>query len=319
MTGGRVDVCLASSSGGHLELLLALRGAYEHRSHAFVTLPGRQADDLRATGAAVVTVTNPWRSPLKLARNLAQAAAAAWRLRPRTVVCTGAGATVPFALVARALGARLVFVETMARVHGGSLSGRILYRFAHHFLVQWPELLAAYPRAEVCRPALLEALGTANGGTGTFIATGTHGQPFDRLLRLADEAAQAGLLPEPIVAQGGPATYRPRAFDVVPSLQPEEVRRAIGSSAVVVSHGGSGLVSLALRCGRRPLVLPRLREHGEHLDDHQVETTAKLADLGLVVALDRTPLADAVRLGLRPPAGAVAPGPRLVDRLRELV
>jgi len=53
----------------------------------------------------------------------------------------------------------------------------------------------------------------------------------------------------------------------------------------VVCHAGSGLISAALRAGRRPLVLPRLARHGEHFDDHQTQIVAKLERLGLVVAI----------------------------------
>lgn len=316
-----VDVCLATSHGGHMELLAAVEPAYAARSHAFVTPPSVQARALRERGVRVVEVANPRRSPLALARTVAQSLRAARALRPRVVVSAGAGAAVPFCLAAKLLGARLVFVETMARVRDGSLSGRLLYPFADRFIVQWPELRDVYPRAEVCRPALLEPRPRAAGqrGRGTFVAAGTHGQPFDRLLRLADEAVARGLLPRPLVAQAGAAAYRPRTFQAVATLAPGEVERAVRGSEVVLCHGGSGLVSLAVRSGKTPLVLPRRREHGEHVDDHQVTSAAKLADVGVAISLERTPLDQAIALARRPVAPAPVAGPRLADRLTEIV
>ena len=41
-----------------------------------------------------------------------------------------------------------MFVESFARAQSLSLSGRILYPIADLFLVQWPALVAKYPRAE---------------------------------------------------------------------------------------------------------------------------------------------------------------------------
>jgi beta-1,4-N-acetylglucosaminyltransferase len=41
----------------------------------------------------------------------------------------------------------VIYIETGSRVFALSSSGRILYRFADLFFVQWPELLAAYPKA----------------------------------------------------------------------------------------------------------------------------------------------------------------------------
>ena len=42
----------------------------------------------------------------------------------------------------------IVFVESFCRVKKLSLTGRILYFFADKFIVQWPDLVNKYPRAE---------------------------------------------------------------------------------------------------------------------------------------------------------------------------
>jgi beta-1,4-N-acetylglucosaminyltransferase len=39
----------------------------------------------------------------------------------------------------------IVFVESICRVESLSLSGRIVYYFADHIVVQWPELKEKYP------------------------------------------------------------------------------------------------------------------------------------------------------------------------------
>jgi UDP-N-acetylglucosamine transferase subunit ALG13 len=66
----------------------------------------------------------------------------------------------------------------------------------------------------------------------------------------------------------------------------EELEAAVGSAAVVVCHGGAGIISSALAAGRRPIVVPRRAALGEHVDDHQYQLTRKLADWGLVVAVE---------------------------------
>jgi beta-1,4-N-acetylglucosaminyltransferase len=49
----------------------------------------------------------------------------------------------------RLMGCSLIYIESIARVHRLSLSGKILYhlRLSDSLLVQWPELQAKYPRA----------------------------------------------------------------------------------------------------------------------------------------------------------------------------
>lgn len=76
------------------------------------------------------------------------------RMRPSLLLCNGPGTCIP--ICAAALGLRLlgikyvtiVYVESICRVHTLSLSGKILLRFADHFLVQWPQLTHRYPKAQ---------------------------------------------------------------------------------------------------------------------------------------------------------------------------
>lgn len=314
---------LACSHGGHLELLESLEPAYGSHPRAWVTAASEQAHGLLARGERVVLLANPGRRPGRLARNAAQAARALRALRPALVVTSGANVAVPFCLLARARGVPVVFVETMARVVRGSLSGRVLAPLARDVIVQWPELLASYPRARVCRPSLLEGIPPrpAARGRGTLAVAGSHGQPFDRLVRLVDEAAGRGALPAPVTVQAL-ATFEPRHVEVVPRLPGAQLRTGIAEAGLVIAHGGAGLVSLALRNGRMPLVLPRRREHGEHVDDHQVTMVAALERRGLVVSLEGRAIEDAIPLAAAswpadPHAGL--PGRPLVDELEGLV
>jgi UDP-N-acetylglucosamine transferase subunit ALG13 len=280
---------LVSSSGGHLALLRALLPVIEEHPRTWVTQQSPHAEALAAKGETVYLLPEYDRHPIRghFAQNMIRSFRLVRRTRPQIVITTGAGITVPFCLFARLQGARMIFVETMARVTGPSASGKVLSRLADRVIVQWPEAMSAYRRATLCHPALLEVVERDRDGSGegTFVAVGLHGQPFDRLLELVDRAAGSGLLPTPVVAQTGSCRYRPRHFDATAWMKPTEVDRAVAGAQVVISHAGAGIVSSALRFGRRPMVLPRLVRHGEHYDDHQQQLVEKLADLDLVVAL----------------------------------
>jgi UDP-N-acetylglucosamine:LPS N-acetylglucosamine transferase len=76
-----------------------------------------------------------------------QALVALVRSRPQAVISTGPGPAVPVSLLAKALGITVIYIETGSRVFALSTSGKVLYRFADLFFVQWPELVSAWPRA----------------------------------------------------------------------------------------------------------------------------------------------------------------------------
>ena len=70
------------------------------------------------------------------------------RFQPDLVLVNGPGTCLPYALAAIGLrtlgllpGVRVVYVESIARVHSLSLTGKLLRPFVDQFHVQWPQLL----------------------------------------------------------------------------------------------------------------------------------------------------------------------------------
>jgi beta-1,4-N-acetylglucosaminyltransferase len=69
------------------------------------------------------------------------------RVRPAAIVSTGPALAVPVSLMGKLLGVQIIFIETGSRVEALSLTGKMMYRFADLFFVQWPQLKAQLPRA----------------------------------------------------------------------------------------------------------------------------------------------------------------------------
>ena len=134
-----------------------------------------------------------------------------------------------------------------------------------------------------------------------FVTVGTHHQPFDRLLD-----AVAALGRDDIVVQHGHSPRPAGIGEAIPFLSFADMESRMDAADVVITHAGVGSILLALRCGHTPVVVPRLRRHGEHVDDHQAELTDALGRRGVVVAVE-----DVGELGSvlaappprRPPAG----------------
>jgi beta-1,4-N-acetylglucosaminyltransferase len=140
-------VLLVCSPGGHLQQMLALEPAWREMDRAWVTLPGADVGYLLADEDITLGNGPTNRSIRRLLLNLGLA----WRLlrrdRPDAILSTGAGLAVPFFLVGKLLGIRLVYVESVTRTETISLSGRLVYRFADRFFVQWPEAARGRRRA----------------------------------------------------------------------------------------------------------------------------------------------------------------------------
>lgn len=115
-----------------------------------------------------------------------------------------------------------------------------------------------------------------------FVTVGTNEAPFERLLRWIDELA----VEEELVVQTGPAVTRPKGARCVPFLPFEDLVDLVRTARTVVTHAGVGSVMVALAEGVRPVVVPRLRRHGEAVDDHQLVFGRKMADIGLAKVAD---------------------------------
>lgn len=143
----RADLLLVCSTGGHLLQLVALRDSWQRFARAWVTFDKSDARSL-LDSERVYYAHGPTNRNLKnMLRNLLVAWRVVAEVRPKVVVTTGAGVAVPFAWVARLRGAKVVYVESLARIEGPSLTYRLIAPIASRRYVQWPELAEELPRA----------------------------------------------------------------------------------------------------------------------------------------------------------------------------
>jgi beta-1,4-N-acetylglucosaminyltransferase len=134
----RMPALLVCSPGGHLLQMMRLRPAWEQLETTWVTLEAADSKHLLQQSPVVFAQGPTNRSLRLLLANLRLA----WRVvrakRPQVILSTGAALAVPFFLVGKLHGARLVYVESLTRTDDISLAGRIVYPLADAFFVQWP-------------------------------------------------------------------------------------------------------------------------------------------------------------------------------------
>ena len=141
-------VCFAASSGGHLEQLLVLSPLMKEYSSFILTEETSYKSTFPVPVEYVNQVNRHERSFIqKIIQNLKLSLQIYDRHRPDVVVCTGVLATVPMCIIAKMHGAKLIYIESFAKTDSPTLTGKILYRFADVFYVQWESMLAIYPNA----------------------------------------------------------------------------------------------------------------------------------------------------------------------------
>lgn len=146
-----LKLCFAASSGGHFEQLLMLRPLMDQYDCFVITeetlYKAKVGDkkmyymeqvNRKERGAIRRMIVNTVRS-VRIFR----------KEKPDVVICTGVLAMIPMCMIAKLAGKKLIFIESFAKVTSATQTGKLMYRFADQFYVQWEQMLDVYPNA-VC-------------------------------------------------------------------------------------------------------------------------------------------------------------------------
>ena len=118
---------------------------------------------------------------------------------------------------------------------------------------------------------------TSTRGSRLLVVTvGTDHHPFDRLIRWIDD--WLGRNPRGVRCwmQVGNAEPPDRA-DWTRLVEFDELQQQFAAADGVACHSGPGTVALANTTGHVPIVVPRLKQFGEHVDDHQRDFARRLS------------------------------------------
>lgn len=117
-----------------------------------------------------------------------------------------------------------------------------------------------------------------------FVTVGTHEQPFNRLVERIDNLKKDGVITEEVVMQTGYSTYEPQYCKWQKLFPYNEMFKLVKAARIVITHGGPSSFIMPLQIGKTPIVVPRQHQHGEHVNDHQVEFVKTVSErMGTII------------------------------------
>jgi UDP-N-acetylglucosamine:LPS N-acetylglucosamine transferase len=146
-------VLAVSSGGGHWVELLRLMPAFEGADVAFVTVNDQYRTDVQGHRFYVVNDATRW-NKAAIALMAARLAAIVVRERPDVVITTGAAPGYFAMRFAKMLGAKTVWLDSIANVDELSMSGQMAGNYADLWLTQWPHLATRRAQPDAVREAL---------------------------------------------------------------------------------------------------------------------------------------------------------------------
>ncbi|CUJ82330.1 Oligosaccharide biosynthesis protein Alg14 like protein [Shimia thalassica] len=132
-------VLAVASGGGHWVQLLRLRPAFANCDVHFATVDaGAKAD---VSPSPFYTFKDANRdTKLSLILSTFQIAMIVLRVRPDVVISTGAAAGFLAIRIAKLIGARTMFVDSIANANELSLSAQLVAKHADQLVTQWPSV-----------------------------------------------------------------------------------------------------------------------------------------------------------------------------------
>lgn len=144
-----MKICFAASTGGHFEQLMMLRPLMQ-KYDSFI-LTEKTGYRVAREGDRVYYLSQVNRKEktwlFAMLKNAFQSLWIFIKERPRVVICTGVLAMIPMCLLCKLFGGKLIYIESFAKVTSPTETGKLLYKFADRFYVQWESMLEVYPNA----------------------------------------------------------------------------------------------------------------------------------------------------------------------------
>lgn len=143
-----------ASTGGHLNELMQLKRIFDNFNYQIVTEKTKNNLKLKDKFGKKIkfliygTKDHKLIYPFKLLANCFISLFLFIRFRPKYIITTGAHIAGPICLIGKFFGSKVIFIETFANIESKTITGRLVYKFADLFVVQWQSMLKLYPKAK---------------------------------------------------------------------------------------------------------------------------------------------------------------------------
>ncbi len=145
-------ICFIASSGGHFEQLMMLKPLMDKYDSFIVTEKTDYSvmnNDRKVYYLGQIN-RNEKTFIFKMIINSFKSFNIFINEKPDIVISTGALSTIPICILSKIFRKKVIFIESFAKVTSPTLTGKLVYKFADQFYVQWEQLKEYYPDA-ICK------------------------------------------------------------------------------------------------------------------------------------------------------------------------
>lgn len=147
-----MKICFTASSGGHFEQLMMLKPLMDKYESFIVTEKTNYKVSHKDKSFYYVKQVNRHEKKFLyyMILNSLTTLKIFMKEKPDIVISTGALATIPMCIIAKVFKKKIIFIESFAKTNSPTLTGKLIYKFADQFYVQWDSMKEFYPEA-ICK------------------------------------------------------------------------------------------------------------------------------------------------------------------------
>lgn len=119
-----------------------------------------------------------------------------------------------------------------------------------------------------------------------LITLGTQDKPFDRLLDAVQKQIDNKKIKDRVVVQTGHTKYESEDMELFDFISSDDFSKLMDEAKIIITHAGVGSILAGVNRKKPVIAAARLKEHGEHTNNHQLEILEQFSNDGYILKLD---------------------------------
>ena len=118
-----------------------------------------------------------------------------------------------------------------------------------------------------------------------LVMLGTQDNSFERLLKEIEHLIETGIIKEEVIVQAGNTKFRSNKMKIIDFVSQKELEEYINKASYIITHGGVGSITEALKQNKKIIAVPRKKEYKEHVNNHQMQIVENFDKQGYIIGI----------------------------------
>ena len=118
-----------------------------------------------------------------------------------------------------------------------------------------------------------------------LVTLGTQDKPFTRLLEAVQKQIDNGNIKDEVIVQAGYTKFKSKDMKIYDLIPYEKFDKLVEQCDILITHGGVASILNGIKNEKKVIAAARLKEYGEHTNDHQLQILENFSKSGYILYL----------------------------------